>query len=187
MPNASIILASASPRRRILLESAGLHIDIQAQNIDESPLPGESVRNLVQRLAKSKAFACKASDAIIIAADTLVCLGETIFGQPKDQAHARQMLQALSAQSHQVLTAVCLRRADKSLTACISTTVRFRQLSNDEIDRYLLHNHVLDKAGAYAAQEGAACFIEGIDGPLDNVIGLPVHQTLSLMTQLEPQ
>jgi septum formation protein len=184
-----IILASRSPRRLTLLQSAGLAVEVRPSHIDETPLPGESVTDLVSRLSRNKALACEVSTTIpasvpIIAADTLVAIGSHVLGQPRDLTHAKTMLQQLSGQAHQVITGVCVRLGDQLVQQNVVTRVRFRALSHAEIDTYLAHNDVLDKAGAYAVQAGAASFIESIQGPLDNVIGLPVQITLKMISDV---
>ncbi len=181
-----IILASRSPRRLTLLQSAGLTIEVRPSHIDETPLPAESVTDMVSRLSRNKALACKAPAGIpVIAADTLVAIGEHVLGQPRDLMHAKSMLQQLSGQKHRVITGVCVRMGERLAQQNVVTRVRFRTLLEAEIDTYLAHNDVLDKAGAYAVQAGAASFIESIEGPLDNVIGLPVRTTLQLLSEIQ--
>lgn len=179
-----IILASRSPRRLQLLQAAGLAVETRPSHIDETPRPGESVEALVSRLAREKALACPAGHCPVIAADTLVVLDGKPIGQPADLPEARGMLLQLSGRQHHVLTGVCVRLGSRLLEDRVSTAVRFRALQPQEIDCYLAHNDVLDKAGAYAIQQGAAGFIEAIDGPLDNVIGLPTRATLRLLEQI---
>jgi len=181
-----VILASQSPRRLTLLQSAGLAVEVRPQHIDETIKHGETVSESVSRLSLEKALACApAGDIPIIAADTLVAIQGRAFGQPTDLDEARRMLESLSGQTHQVLTGVTVRIGEKTLCEQVSTRVRFRQLSSAEISSYLQHNEVLDKAGGYAVQGGAASFIESIDGPLDNVIGLPVHTTIRMIEQIK--
>jgi len=181
-----IILASRSPRRLTLLQSAGLTVEVRPSHIDETPLPDESVTDMVARLSQDKALACNVPvDTPVIAADTLVAIGGYVLGQPRDLAHAKTMLQQLSGQEHRVITGVCVCFGEQHAQQNIETRVRFRTLTDAEIDTYLAHNDVLDKAGAYAVQAGAASFIESIDGPLDNVIGLPVHITLKLLSDIQ--
>jgi len=121
----------------------------------------------------------------IIAADTLVAIGNQILGQPQDTAHAKAMLQQLSGHEHQVITGVCVCLGDHLAQKNVVTRVRFRAINDAEIDTYLAYNDVLDKAGAYAVQAGAASFIESIQGALDNVIGLPVHTTRQLLSEAQ--
>jgi len=179
-----IVLASASPRRLALLQAAGLAVEARPSHIDEIAQPGETVEDRVVRLARAKAFACPESAVPVIAADTLVALHDKVFGQPDDLAMAADMLRRLSGCTHSVYTAVCVRLGKAFVHDLVRTDVRFRTLSPAEIATYLTHNEVLDKAGAYAVQGGAASFIEAVDGPLDNVIGLPVQRTLKLLRQL---
>jgi len=180
-----VILASKSPRRLHLLQCAGLAVEVMPSHVDETPHMGESVPAMVMRLCQDKAKACPVSNRPIIAADTLVSLHGEPLGQPDDLSHAKRMLQSLSGQRQSVLTAVCVRLGDKIITDTVTTHVQFRDISDAELDIYLAYNDVLDKAGAYAIQAGAASFITHVDGPLDNVIGLPVTQTLLMLRQLE--
>ncbi len=180
-----IILASASPRRRMLLQAVGLAVEVCPQHVDESALNAEPVEIQVQRLSKLKAATCSENTRPVIAADTLVALNGDALGQPRDLTEAKAMLKRLSGQTHQVYTGICVRRDGQMHEALICTHVTFRDVSEAEIDIYLQHNEVMDKAGAYAVQGGAASFIENVDGPLDNVIGLPVQQTLELLHRLE--
>jgi len=181
-----IILASRSPRRLFLLQAVGLAVEVRPSHIDETARTGESVADTVQRLCRKKALACQTADHIpVIAADTLVSIHDQALGQPRDLAHAKQMLMQLSGHEHEVLTAVCVRLGENILSECVKTRVKFRVLSSDEIDTYLLHNEILDKAGSYAIQGGAASFIDAINGPLDNVIGLPVTTTLHMIAQMK--
>ncbi len=180
-----IILASRSPRRLHLLQSAGFDVEVMPTHIDETPLIDESVEDMVMRLCQAKALACPVDTQAIVAADTLVSIHGQALGQPNDLAHAKAMLQQLSGQTQSVLTAVCVRLGQQCLQASVRTDVSFRAITDAEIDTYLHHHDILDKAGAYAIQGGAASFITHVDGPLDNVIGLPVHTTTNLLKQLE--
>ncbi len=185
-----VILASQSPRRKFLLQAAGVITHVRPCDVDESPLPGEAALAMTKRLCLAKAKACDVSGLPhlpVVAADTLVALGDTALGQPRDLADAKRMIQRLSGRQHQVHTTVCVRLGDCVKRQTVSTTVRFRDISDAEIDVYLRHNEVLDKAGAYAIQGGAAGFIQGIEGSLDNVIGLPVAQTLALIDEAKQE
>ncbi len=179
-----VILASRSPRRLHLLQAAGLAVEVRPAHIDESLEAQEDVASAVQRLAICKAEALGACDMPVIAADTLVALDGKALGQPEDLHQARDMLLALSGSTHQVLTGVCVAYRKKRLHKTASTEVCFSSLSAACIDAYLQHNEVLDKAGAYEIQGGAASFVRAVNGPLDNVIGLPVHLTLSLLNEV---
>jgi len=180
-----VILASKSPRRLHLLQCAGLAVEVMPSHIDETSLANESVPDMVMRLCQEKAWACPVQHRPIIAADTLVSLHGEALGQPKDMADAKVMLQKLSGQRQSVLTAVCVRLGEHIMHERVITHVTFRKLSDAEINIYLMHNEVLDKAGAYAIQAGAASFITQVDGALDNVMGLPVQTTCNLLKQLE--
>lgn len=180
-----VVLASASPRRLRLLAAAGLAVEVRPCHIDETGLGGEDVAQRVRRLARLKLETCAAEGTPVIAADTLVALHGDALGQPRDLAEAAIMLRRLSGHWHHVFTGVCVRGKNGVAEDVVGTQVRFRHLLDSEIDTYLEHNEVLDKAGAYAVQGGAASFIDGIKGPLDNVIGLPVQRTLQLLAQAE--
>ena len=160
-------------------------MEVMPSHIDESPLPHESVPDMVMRLCQEKARACPVTERPVIAADTLVSLHGQPLGQPENLIHAKQMLQQLSGQRQSVWTAVCVRLGEQLLTESVTTHVQFRDISDAEIDVYLAHNDVLDKAGAYAIQAGAASFITQVEGFLDNVMGLPVQQTLRMLRTLE--
>jgi len=179
-----VILASKSPRRLKLLQSAGLAVEVCPAHTDETLLPEEDVKTSVFRLAKAKATAASGAHHPVIAADTLVSLNGNPLGQPEDMSEARKMLQSLSGKEHAVHTGVCVHFGVHQILDCACTRVRFFDLKDEEIEAYLDHNEVLDKAGAYEIQGGAASFVRSVDGPLDNVIGLPVHLTLSMLKQV---
>ena len=159
-------------------------MDVRPCFIDESALPGETAEAMTLRLCREKAEACSPGNhsvKVIIAADTLVAIDHEALGQPKDLAQARVMIQKLAGKTHQVHTGVCVRVGDMYKTDMVTTKVHFRNISDAEIDIYLQHNDILDKAGAYAIQGGASSFITAIEGSLDNVIGLPVLATQALI------
>jgi len=179
-----VILASKSPRRLQLLQAAGFAVEVMPSHVDESSLEGESVHKQVVRLCRMKAEACPVNDRPVIAADTLVALDGEALGQPESEKEAAMMIRRLSGRTHQVFTAVCVRLGEEVIGGSMSTEVRFREITEDEIDVYLKHNEVLDKAGAYAVQAGASGFVVAIDGPMDNVIGLPVELTKELLLKI---
>ncbi len=179
-----VVLASKSPRRRQLLQAAGLAVEIRPSHVDETVLAGETVQDTVQRLASMKADACPEAQRPVIAADTLVCLDGRPLGQPGDMNEAKAMIRQLAGRRHSVYTGVCVRMGALEATGLVCTDVQFRDIFEAEIDNYLAHNEVLDKAGAYAVQAGASSFITAIEGPLDNVIGLPLRQTLDLLARI---
>lgn len=172
-----IILASASPRRKELLEAAGYDITVRPSDVEEL-MSGLSPRELVAANAEKKAL--HVADALpgelVLGADTLVVLAGEILGKPRDMEDAFGMLARLSGRTHEVLTGVCLTRGG-STRRCVfvdSTLVAFRRLDPAAITAYLADVNPLDKAGAYAAQEDRGRLIERIEGSIENVIGLPV-------------
>jgi len=184
----NIILASQSPRRLELLHNAGLSVLVRPSHIDESPLPGESATAMTLRLCQEKAKACAlaaSEKGLVIAADTLVEVDGLALGQPEDLHQAKAMIRLLSGKAHHVHTAVCVSNGEITKVKMETTSVQFRDISESEIEIYVQHNEILDKAGAYAIQGGASSFIIGIQGKLDNVIGLPVVTTLELMEQVK--
>jgi len=173
-----LVLASRSPRRAELLTAAGIEFTVRAADVDETPLDGEAPRDYVLRVAEEKARAVEASgDEVVLAADTTVVLGNEIMGKPADAADAAQMLRALAGKRHEVITAICLRRGDRVETDIASTSVWFAPLSDAEIEAYVASGEPMDKAGAYGIQGLASKFIDRIDGPYSNVVGLPVALT----------
>lgn len=184
-----IILASQSPRRLFLLQAAGFVVDVRPSHIDESPKQGEKVQAMTSRLCLEKAKACVLQSdekhMPVIAADTLVVLGDDVLGQPGNIAQAKVMIQKLSGKQHKVYTTVCVRLGDVYELKTLATQVVFREISDAEIDVYVQHNDILDKAGAYAIQGGASGFITSIQGSLDNVIGLPVQETIQLLEKIK--
>ena len=180
-----LVLASASPRRASLLRAAGIPFEVDAPNIDEDPLPGESPEQYVVRVARDKALAvaCRKSGKLVLGADTTVVVGGAILGKPADATEARNMLQRLSGRAHDVLTGVALRDGGREWTAVVSTEVRFLPITPAEIDSYIASGEPLDKAGAYAIQGLASRFIERIDGSYTNVVGLPVGVVCALLRQ----
>jgi len=184
-----LILASASPRRAEILRDAGYHFSILSSAIDETPYADESPRDLVQRLAETKADLAAAravGPAIVIAADTEVVLDDHIFGKPRSSADARRMLSKLSGRTHAVLTGVSLvRLPDAERISFVETTlVTFAPLSEEEITRYLATGEPHDKAGAYAIQGYAARYIPRVEGCYFNVVGLPLARLQQALTEL---
>jgi len=185
-----MILASQSPRRLFLLEAAGFDVLVRPSTVDERPLVGESALDTTVRLCRAKAAACVVDDMSylpVIAADTLVALGDEALGQPVDLADAKRMICQLSGRRHQVHTTVCVRLGKCYRLQTVTTEVEFRSVSEQEAEVYVRHNDVLDKAGAYAIQGGAASFVCHVRGGLDNVIGLPVAQTLALIHEVKQE
>ena len=154
---AQIILASASPRRRELLEQIGLKIIVQSVDIDESQNPDEVVLNFVQRLAREKAqrgfeIVENPYKLPVLGSDTIVEIDGVILGKPENRQHAKQMLQRLSGQKHTVHTSVAIVTDEQQLIDTCSSQVQFKSLEDAEIDCYLMTGEADDKAGAYAIQ-----------------------------------
>jgi septum formation protein len=182
---AQIILASASARRRELLDQIQVRYRVHAVDIDETPLAGEKPLNYVQRMAAEKSFACQTrvqGDLPVLAADTTVVQGDLIMGKPQNQADALAMLARLSGKSHQVYTAVSLRGREHSQTVSI-TEVTFKTLSEAEMLAYWQTGEPQDKAGSYAIQGRGALFVASINGSFSGVVGLPLFETAALLTQ----
>lgn len=172
-----LILASASPRRRELLQRMGYEFEICAPDVDEH-VDGRA-EDIVQTLAARKARAAAAhyAEGVIIASDTLVSLEGKPLGKPVDEDEAYAMLRALSGRAHEVFTGVCLRDAatGRESVEVVETKVRFRALSDAEIWDYIHTGEPIDKAGAYGIQGGAGAFLEELDGSFENVMGFPVE------------
>jgi septum formation protein len=181
----SIILASQSPRRKQLLEQAGVKFDIVPAHIDETPylkyLPTDAVTASAQ--AKADQVCTQFPNHWIIAADTIVFINNQILGKPKSKNHAREMLQTLSGKAHVVLTgyAICCLKQNIRITDIVKTSVQFKQLCSDEIEWYLQTDEPYDKAGAYAIQGIGAFIVKAIDGSYTNVVGLPVCEVMDVL------
>jgi len=173
-----LVLASASPRRKELLEQIGLKFVVDPSNHEETlgnDLPPERLV-MVLSLKKARAVARRHHDAIIIAADTIGVLNGRTIGKPKSAADARRILQKLSGRTHSVITGLTIidSGSDRIITRTVETKVHFRKLTADEIDAYVKTGEPLDKAGAYGIQERGAVFVDRIEGDYFNVIGLPL-------------
>ena len=171
-----LILASGSPRRRELLGRMGYEFQICSPDVDEH-VSGHA-RDIVRTLAvrKARAAAERFDHGVIIASDTLVSLDGAPLGKPADADDARRMLRALSGREHEVFTGVCLIDAQTGMEEAQAdrTGVRFRPLTDAEIDAYVATGEPMDKAGAYGIQGGAGAFVEGLEGSFENVMGFPV-------------
>jgi septum formation protein len=180
-----LILASASPRRRELLAQLGLAFRVIPADIEERQLPGEEARTYALRVAEAKArhLAQRFPDALVLGADTVVVLDQQILGKPGSIEVARHMLTCLSGRQHIVLTALALLQDCRQFARLdtVNTLVRFRRLSQAEIEQYLTTDEPFDKAGAYAIQGHAAAFVETFEGCYTNVIGLPLQRTAALL------
>lgn len=171
-----MILASASPRRHELLLAADLPHIVRPSFCPEERRGEESPIAFVCRLAEEKALAVlRSSDTdVVLGADTVVCLGDQVFGKPADQRDAARMLRALSGRSHWVHTGICLLDGRRSVIDVASTEVHFHELTDEEVWEYTRSGEPEDKAGAYAIQGLASKFVISINGSYQNVVGLPV-------------
>ena len=171
-----LILASQSPRRRELLSMLGLPFQIHTADIDETMDPLLPPEEEVMRVSEAKARAvAKAHPAdLILSADTIVVVDGTVLGKPHDPAEAKAMLRRLSGRCHTVMTAFCLFQDGQADVHLEETHLRFKPLSQAEIDAYVATGSPLDKAGAYGIQDQAAIFVEAMDGDYYNVMGLPL-------------
>ena len=188
MRPSKLILASASPRRQALLTEAKINFEISIPDIDETLLPAELAARYVKRLALSKATAVAqkidTEGCVILAADTAVVINDHILGKPVDTEEACLFLSRLAGQTHEVLTGVCLLKMGQLILHEVYTSkVTMKSLTPDEIKKYVQTGEPMDKAGAYAAQGVGKQLITKIDGSLNNVIGLPVEELMSPLTQ----
>ena len=175
-----VILASASPRRSDLLREMGVEFQVVPSDAEEIHNEQLTAREICQINAyrKARVIAKRYPDMLVIGADTLVYLGVSLFGKPRDLLDAERMLAGLSGKTHQVVTGVCLihLRAHRQSIFADTTDVTFRALSTEQIRDYLGKIEPLDKAGAYAIQDHGDLIVDHIDGSLSNVIGLPVER-----------
>jgi septum formation protein len=195
-----VYLASRSPRRRELLKQIGIAFELlllredlrRDVDVDETPSPGEFPVDYVIRVARAKAEAGWIRIASrrlqlypVLAADTAVVLDGGIIGKPADARGAQQLLQRLSGQTHQVMTAVAVAREARIETALSISAVEFRELADGEIQRYVASGEPLDKAGAYAIQGRAAVFVRAISGSYSGIMGLPLFETAELLGRFD--
>lgn len=177
-----IILASQSPRRKQLLEWAELSFDIVVKETDESYPEGLKMDEIAVHIARQKALAVRSSvpaDAIILAADTIVVFNNRVIGKPKNREEAVGTLMDLSGNQHIVITGVVIRKNDREIAFSESTSVRFHELSKEQIEYYVDQYKPYDKAGAYAIQEWIGVVgIQSVNGDFYNVMGLPVSRVL---------
>ena len=185
MSGPQFYLASASPRRRQLLEQLGLRFEVLSVDVDESPKAGEGPQDYVLRVATLKAQAAVArlgSPSLpVLAADTTVVLEGAILGKPKDRDDAIQMLTRLGGRQHQVLSAVALWNRGALATALSESWVRFRSIDPTEAGAYWDTGEPRDKAGAYGIQGAGAVFVESLEGSYSGVMGLPLFETAALL------
>lgn len=193
----SVVLASGSPRRRSFLADLGVEFEVIAADIDETPRSGENPSAYVERLSCEKAFHVgrlisspnvgvdSSKLSLVIAADTTVTFEGEILGKPEDHETNAAMLRLLSERTHHVLSGVAVvvaNAVEHTVATCVVTTeVRFRTLTEDDISWYLATGEGLDKAGGYAIQGRAAAFVERVNGSVSNVVGLPLSELLDLL------
>jgi len=176
-----LALASASPRRRDLLAAAGIGAEIAPQDVDESLVPNETPMAYVLRVARAKAAAYGGSCEAVLAADTTVAIDGLSLAKSEDDADAKRMLRVLAGRAHVVHTAVVLRTPAGTMERVVSTEVRFRALSDAEIERYVVSGEHKDKAGAYGIQGKGGALVDAVDGSYTNIVGLPLEETLAML------
>ena len=190
-PRPKLVLASGSPRRLTLLAQVGVEPDaLRPSSIDETPKKGEMPRALVTRLARAKAEDARdliandrdIADGYVLAADTIVAVGRRILMKPRFVEEAVASLQLLSGRAHRVLTAVCLiTPQDRVRMKLVDTRVRFKRLSKEEMEAYIASREWRGKAGGYAIQGLAGCFVSKLVGSYTNVVGLPVAEVVQML------
>lgn len=186
-----LVLASASPRRLTLLAQVGIEPDaLRPASIDETPKKGEMPRALVARLAKAKAETARdqlandkdIADAYVLAADTIVAVGRRILMKPQYMEEAVASLQLLSGRTHRVMTGLCLITPDDRVrTKIVDTRVRFKHVPTAELEAYIASREWRGKAGGYAIQGLAGCFVQKIVGSYTNVVGLPLTEVVQML------
>jgi MAF protein len=209
-----IVLASSSPRRRDLLRLLGISFSVRAAEVNEEPTPGERPAALTRRLARSKALAVdgvtsvstqagalpdisrsgsefardESTSQVVLAADTVVVLGDTILGKPGDEAEAVAMLTSLRGRAHRVLTGVAVAVAGEiAWERVVETIVWMRAYGDDELERYVRSGSPLDKAGAYGIQDADFRPVDRIEGCLSNVVGLPICEVHQALLAIDPE
>lgn len=186
MNHPRIILASASPRRKDLLAGIGLSFEVMAANLDEESYSAPTAQELVKLLSleKARALSLKYETALVIAADTVVVLDDDVLGKPKDLAENKRFIERLTGRSHYVYTGHTLSLKGVEKSHVEETEVRFRALSNTEIERFVATGEGLDKAGGYAIQGYGSTLVPFISGDYFNVVGLSVCTVIELAEQL---
>lgn len=184
-----LILASASPRRKELIQTFGLPVTIRPSDVDESTPEDWSPAHIVEQLALRKAAAVATTSLIgdiVIGSDTIVVLDKQVLGKPIDRAHAIEMVTALQGREHEVFSGIaCIQvEGGKQLINHRRTKVRMKALSPAQVEHYVDTGEPMDKAGAYAIQGIGAMFIEGIEGCYFNVVGLPVAALADMLNEL---
>jgi len=185
--NHGLILASKSPRRRDLLNQAGLTFTVIPSTVDERAVAMASPEEHVRLLAEAKAgeVAQRFPKSWVIGADTVVFIENTVLGKPRTQSEARHMLEALSGKTHKVLTGycICCKNAKKSFSRTMETKVLFKPLTDSEMDWYVSTREPFDKAGGYAAQGLGTFLIQRVEGSYTSVVGLPVCEVVDYLVK----
>jgi len=185
---ASIILASASPRRQELLKGLGIKFDVIPSGVNEDALDGETPRGHVLRLSKDKSFAVSQNnpDAWVLGADTAVIIDGEVLGKPGTQKEARIMLKKLSGREHRVITGFTIvnKSTDVIISDAVESSVLFKNILEDEMIWYVKTEETYDKAGGYAVQGMAAFFVREIHGSYTNVIGLPLMEVVMALRRV---
>ncbi|MBM4357583.1 MAG: septum formation inhibitor Maf [Deltaproteobacteria bacterium] len=184
----ALVLASASPRRRELLERVGVAIEVVATSVDESVQEGEAADQYLDRVVLAKFESARARvgvDRVVLVADTSVLRDATILGKPENHAHALEMLATLSGRRHVVATRFGLGRGDVFEAATVETVVEFRSLSRHEMTTYVATGEGKDKAGGYGIQGRAAAFVRRIEGSYTNVVGLPLAEVIEALERFD--
>ena len=182
-----LVLASKSPRRRELLALLTENFIIDVSDASEPSFSGGDVGEYVKTLASIKAgeVFLRHPDDIVIGADTVVAFDGVVLGKPRDEAHAKEMLTAMSGKGQEVYTGICVMCRGKTVLDAVKTEVSFRKLSEDEIDAYIATGESLDKAGAYGIQGGAGEFVNKVTGDYFNVVGLPMRRLSEILKELQ--
>ena len=179
-----LILGSASPRRRELLEAACYEVEVRVPNADETWPAHTSSSDGAIILAERKLAHLGELEDLALAADTIVVLGADRLGKPADEEAARQMLRKLSGQAHEVVTGFCVSKGPRRRRGAVVSRVWFRSISSAEIERYVHSGEPFDKAGAYAIQGRAGAFIARVEGSYTNIVGLPIAEVLDALESM---
>lgn len=182
-----ILLASGSPRRFSLLTGYGYDVTVIKPVFDEDSVNITEPQKLVTALAKGKGESVPLTDdAVLLAADTVVAIGGSILGKPRDKDSAYKMLSSLSGNTHSVYTGVCLRYRNVTDVFCVKSDVTFHDLSKTQIENYIDSGSPFDKAGAYGIQDPLGiAFVDRVDGSITNVIGLPMAEVTKRIAKIK--
>jgi septum formation protein len=189
MPSPSLLLASASPRRREILATLGLSFEVQAVDADERELPGEPPERYLERIVDAKLRLAREAAALrgfasVLVADTTVVLDGRMLAKPQNPGENRAMIAALAGRTHQVMTRLAALGPRGERACTVATRVRFRPLSPEEIDGYVASGEGRDKAGGYAIQGLGSFMVEGIEGSYSAVVGLPACEAIQALVEV---